>query len=149
MGESLEQQKPRLGGKGRGARRGSRCETVLRAACLHFSVNGSVFLTSACFCSLCRCWRVGEEHHCEADEVSDYSLFCFSSRHLWQIHNDLTAQAPLLEIFKYRLFFNIYLTISIYCINMNLKNYTYCTNAHSNRRKSTAQMSPQTKISWV
>lgn len=67
--------------KGQGIRRGSRCEPALLAACLHFSANRSIFLTSACFCSLCRCWGVGEEHHCEADEVSDCSLFCFSSHH--------------------------------------------------------------------
>lgn len=76
----------RAGGGGGGARRRSRCEAASLTACLHFSANGSVFLTSACFCSLCRCWRVREEHHCEADEVSDCSLFCFSSFHVWQIH---------------------------------------------------------------
>lgn len=82
----LAELKAKLWGEGRGARQGSRCEPASLAACLHFSTNGSVFLTFACFLSLCRCWRVGEEHHCEADEVSDCSLFCFSSHHLWQIN---------------------------------------------------------------
>lgn len=58
------------------------CETVLRAACLHLPANGRVFLTSVCFCSVRRCWRVGEKHHCEADEVSGCALFGFSSHHL-------------------------------------------------------------------
>lgn len=68
--------------EGGGARQGSRCETAAQAACLHFWANGSVFLTSACFCSVYRCWRVREEHHCEADEVSDCLLFLSSSNHL-------------------------------------------------------------------
>lgn len=59
------------------------------AACLHLSTNRGVFLTSGCFCSLCRCWRVREEHYCETDEVSrapclagwlaGSSLFCFAA----------------------------------------------------------------------
>ena len=70
--------------KGPDVRRPSLARSL--AACLHFSANRSVFLTSACFCSLCRCRRVGEEHHCEADEVSDCLLFCFSSHHVWQMN---------------------------------------------------------------